>query len=1708
MPTGRLAWDLPQDLINASGSATTWSVTVAMTDSRVEPPTSFTATGSVVVGYGRPSGQPPITVQGNLYTLVFDPRDTSSQPIANGQALLLRYWPDGADIANNPNLIQRRIVSKGPDGKYQWDSLGLDPNTSYTYYYDVYASLDLARAGDPTASLNRSSGHFKPQNASNAGQESRWVISGVNNKQVTVHRSQTHNAFGEVVSETDGNGNTTNLQYNTEGNLTAKIDPQVTVTYGNGYQTRVSPQTSYIYDRLGQLVGTRDANGNLSTQRWNDALGKVSTEFHADHGVVVYQYDALGDQRVKVEALDIGSVGAASARRTDSTYDKGDRLVRVDRPAINGQRAYDVYVYDELDRRVSHNSLLGTDTVDYDVEGNVSRVVSAAGRTTTYTTVWNAGLNGGQGAWVKTTTLPYNLNSTYAEDKVVRTLVDQSDSFGRALAHTNLAGTTTGFLYYSNGLLKQQGSTVYTYYNNGLMRTMTDSSTGIAGRYEYDNNGNKTFEGFTGQNGQWAFQQSVSTYDELNRLVKVVDPRYTISYEYDAMGNRMHMNSVYVDGLGIPGQTQDYWYAYDTMNRFTTTMGQLKDGRRGSNATDATAYVWRGASGDGVTIGYDAFNERVSATYASDGHNEAYAYDNQGYLTTTTITNSSGARTGKATRVNDLSGRVTDYAEYGATDATVIRSLTHTWDADSLLVQDRDNVKTTQSTTVGTRTERLADGTVKATQTFGEATTVRTTYDYVWFDSAKQSRIQVQASNQSAPGWAPGLSTFNYDSQGRLVSAYDVAGSRGFKYQLDGEGHILQRDELLGGTYNASNNTVTGATANRMHSYFYLDGQQIGNVGNDGPERIDYAQELARNAAANANRDDAHQRFAPVAFADFDSNYQPINSQFPGSAPGSYVVQSGDTLTGIALALWGDSSLWWMLADANNLTLDTPLLANSVLTVPNKVTNIHNNSATFRPYDAGKAIGNTQPTLPDAPPPPPAPGKKGGCGGVLQVVAIAVAVAATFYTAGVAAGAGWGFTSALSAGSTALAGGSIGAAAIGGAVGSIAGQSVLIAGGEQSGFNWKGVAMGAIGAAVTAGIGQLSPGGIPLSARINTAVGGGVPGSAAQAAVRSAVTDALGSVTGAQAFSWKDVAASAVSAGASYGSGLLTKNWDPTVRQAVSVASSGVASATVRGNLSQSWNAIAQDVVASTIGNSIVEQISSRNATQSGYQFDFTKGGQGVGAQGGDLADSDGFYARMAEAVSSGPSVVASDWQTVYNTFGTVRPSLVGVAATQGESGVYNIPMSGAAASNGTYNLLPGATLTESQYQVLDQAYIDRPDQGNWYFWVGVDGHVNTQGDEVNGAVNQTGWSVHPSAEDMAAAGDGNFMDGLYSDLRSDYFAVNQISARLSHWIGGKVQSGEQMVDQARADLTVWSAQKGGMIGGFFGREVSDYLGRSEGALLSAYKQASGVLSLSEGMRSLVNPVAWAFDASGSVDRLESIGRSGDALYLALNPSVNSQLSLTAGKMLLNGLTEDYQKDWVAGDPSKMVGRIGGDIGGALLGGGPAVSRVGKAVEVLDDVARVGSRVEGVPAAKVEVSDLTSPGRSRLGWPGTGGSGPVPGVIAINDETSVAALQNYYPKGGGIEFVFDPETNTFATGKPVGGIFDGSPHQQLARSIGASEDSVVGGTLKRSSDGGFATTEHSGHYGQNWNDANRQQFQSWLTGRVNRPVNQQFWPGQ
>jgi YD repeat-containing protein len=119
-------------------------------------------------------------------------------------------------------------------------------------------------------------------------------------------------------------------------------------------------------------------------------------------------------------------------------------------------------------------------------------------------------------------------------------------------------------------------------------------------RFEYDNEGNRTFEAYTTNasgNARSYYQFAEVSYDELNRVVKVLDPKAEIRYEYDAVGNRRRVWSYYHDGINGSTALQDYWYDYDSMNRFVISMGKLTNGARGSSASDTAVAVVRGPDG-------------------------------------------------------------------------------------------------------------------------------------------------------------------------------------------------------------------------------------------------------------------------------------------------------------------------------------------------------------------------------------------------------------------------------------------------------------------------------------------------------------------------------------------------------------------------------------------------------------------------------------------------------------------------------------------------------------------------------------------------------------------------------------------------------------------------------------------------------------------------------------------------------------------------------------------------------------------------------------------------------------------------------------------------------------------------------------------------------------------------------------------------------
>ncbi|WP_457447671.1 hypothetical protein [Roseateles sp. P5_E4] len=883
----------------------------------------------------------------------------------------------------------------------------------------------------------------------------------------------------------------TTLQYNVLGQLVAKIDPETFITAENGFRYRARPVTNYGYDLLGRHTTTTDANGKLSRTQYvaggrdeegaaatfDAGGGNADTFSSGAGGKTVYGRDIFGDVRKVTDAYDnvvmqdydaIGRL-TASVRKNAQRYNLNGTIGNVG-------DLKDSYAYDELGQRIRFVNAednkkpqaqqLAT-TTDYDAMGRVVKTVTAGGAKTEYSyslkqvsdgaiLAMGGAVSAGNGLTAIAKSGGYIKTTLQADG---RSLVDEIEYFGNTTRHKDLNNATFTYTYNSAGQLTQTKSTEriqdvsYTYYANGYIQSLRDNSLLLSAEYAYDNAGNRVYEGYFkldsqgGKNadkGAVAYQNGTITYDELNRIVRAQDTRlvtggtmpapfYDIHYEFDAVGNRRLVDSVYWDGAAGIRDRQTFWYAYDSLNRFTVTKGQLSttstntsdtsrfiNARRGSSIGDTSVKIETGS--DGIMIGYDKLSRRATAQYMYAGQtvNELYEYSSDGYLQNT---KQGGAL--KTTRAIDELGRTVQQKDFVNNQETQ-----SDYDGDNRLVQQRffdgkdsgknytldfsyfnavtgNTVADSAYSTTGKGA--LARTVLKPTSTPSNTTT--TSYTYEYWDGAQQSLIV-----KTPTGSASGTTYFYYDYNGHLTRTYDSVAYIDNLYTTTASGLILQR----GRSSSASNYRYS------QHFFYYADDHRIGDV-SDTPEdvqRVSYAEQLAMKTSSSkrsyyqrvagrrfyvepADRGPGQaayiQTYHGASTADFDQNYEPINDNYPGAAGTSYTVRSdGETLASIAQGLWGDRAMWYLIAESNGLPASAFLKAGQVLVIPNKVTNIHNNSTTWRPYNAGEAIGRTDPTMPVPPPP------KDKCGAASMIVGAIVAVVVTILSRNPMAGAAAG----------------------------------------------------------------------------------------------------------------------------------------------------------------------------------------------------------------------------------------------------------------------------------------------------------------------------------------------------------------------------------------------------------------------------------------------------------------------------------------------------------------------------------------------------------------------------------------------------------------------------------------------------------------------------------------------------------------------------
>lgn len=192
----------------------------------------------------------------------------------------------------------------------------------------------------------------------------------------------------------------------------------------------------------------------------------------------------------------------------------------------------------------------------------------------------------------------------------------------------------------------------------------------------------------------------------------------------------------------------------------------------------------------------------------------------------------------------------------------------------------------------------------------------------------------------------------------------------------------------------------------------------------------------------------------------------------------------------------------------------------------------------------------------------------------------------------------------------------------------------------------------------------------------------------------------------------------------------------------------------------------------------------------------------------------------------------------------------------------------------------------------------------------------------------------------------------------------------------------------------------------------------------------------------------------------------GEGVRVAIDSQQNLDARVRGGSKALGGAS---QLALMALAPLKAAGVEGPAVSLGRVAPAPAVARVGNQEwwggEFLND-----ADLESTPYLK--------------------GSGPAPGVLEISSASkSTASFQNYHPRGGAIEYVFDPATRTFLVGDaPVAG----SPHESLVKLIPDVGEKPVGGMFGRGPNGEFETNEFSGHYWKNWTPDVRRDFVSFM----------------
>ncbi|MEE6262424.1 LamG-like jellyroll fold domain-containing protein [Plantactinospora sonchi] len=619
--------------------------------------------------------------------------------------------PAGKETKAAYNAVGDLVETVGPTGAKQtatWDFLGRPSTTSEVVRQPVPMTN--------TTSYDYGTGAYGEDNPA-AGPWLRKVTSPDG-----VTQQATYNWVGEMVSTTDGAGNTTNLEYDGLGRTVKTIRPdrtKETVSYdGVSRPTRVQnldaadqvlTTESFGYNDNGDLTSVRDAR-NTTTVFSYDALGRMTSQIQPTSASTAigtsFGYDAAGNRTRFTDGrgnafwttynawgLPESQIEPATpsypnlADRTFTTsYDTAGRPETFSMPGgVSIRSEYDDL--SRLTRQIGTGAEVATAdrSFGYDDAGRITSLSVPSG--TNELTYDDRGLP-------LTVTGPNDASSfTYTKD-------------GRMASRTDAAGTTS-YTYDSAGRFKTASnpttginlsvgyntmslaatitygaSNVRSFTYDGLQRLKTDTLKTAAGAtvgsiaYGYDPNGNETSKVTTGFAGA---SSNTYTYDLANRLQTWQRGSTSTTYVYDDSGNRVQNGAktfTYDARNQLMAQNGSTSYTY-------TARGTLKQTTSGSVSytTSADAFgqvISQQADGGATSYEYDALGRAVRPGASYSGLGNTLAKDSTAVYTRgpggELLGTGTGTGTGASSRYAWTDQHLDVVAQFTATGTTLAAS--------------------------------------------------------------------------------------------------------------------------------------------------------------------------------------------------------------------------------------------------------------------------------------------------------------------------------------------------------------------------------------------------------------------------------------------------------------------------------------------------------------------------------------------------------------------------------------------------------------------------------------------------------------------------------------------------------------------------------------------------------------------------------------------------------------------------------------------------------------------------------------------------------------------------------------------------------------------------------------------------------------------------------------------------------------------------